>query len=78
MSTGDYVPCRPMLCEYGRPLVGNWPERIFMPQGWECPKCGRVYAPAMIMCPYCGKDQKEVAGTTDIDDPPHFTTTNET
>lgn len=22
-------------------------------QGWECPKCGRVYSPVMVMCSYC-------------------------
>lgn len=23
-------------------------------QGWECPKCGRVYSPSTCMCFYCG------------------------
>ena len=23
-------------------------------QGWECPKCERVYAPSVAMCLYCG------------------------
>lgn len=22
--------------------------------GWECPKCGRIYAPTQMMCLYCG------------------------
>lgn len=22
-------------------------------QGWECPKCGRVYSPSTPMCMYC-------------------------
>lgn len=22
-------------------------------QGWECPKCGRIYAPTQIMCVSC-------------------------
>ena len=26
-------------------------------QGWECPKCGRVYAPWVSMCSYCGNDK---------------------
>ena len=25
----------------------------FVPQGWECPKCGRVYAPSSPMCWFC-------------------------
>ena len=24
-------------------------------QGWECPKCGRVYSPNTLMCMYCSK-----------------------
>ena len=23
-------------------------------QGWQCPKCKRVYSPQTPMCPYCG------------------------
>lgn len=25
-----------------------------VPQGWECPKCKRVYSPATPMCYNCG------------------------
>ena len=25
-----------------------------MNKGWECPKCGRVYAPWVEKCKYCG------------------------
>lgn len=25
-------------------------------RGWECPKCGRVFAPHIDECPYCGGD----------------------
>lgn len=24
-----------------------------MNQGWECPKCGRVYAPVVLQCSHC-------------------------
>lgn len=27
-------------------------------QGWQCPVCGRVYAPFTPMCYYCGGEQK--------------------
>ena len=26
-------------------------------QGWECPKCGRVWAPWMYRCNICGKQE---------------------
>lgn len=27
------------------------------PQGWECPKCHRVYSPATPACFYCGNSK---------------------
>lgn len=37
----------------------------FIRQGWECPKCGRVYSPDTSMCMYCGqKDQNTYSTTT--------------
>lgn len=29
-------------------------------QGWECPKCGRVYSPSTSMCMYCGNESVSV------------------
>lgn len=34
-------------------------------QGWICPKCGRVYAPSVPMCQYCGGNSKPPTITTD-------------
>ena len=35
--------------------IGDFPQQDhFAPQGWVCPKCGRVYAPSTPMCWYCG------------------------
>jgi len=33
----------------------GWPPSTFTvtPMGWECPKCGRVYAPTIMMCFSC-------------------------
>lgn len=38
----------------GQRVVGQWPV-VSAPiaQGWECPKCGRIYSPSMVMCSYC-------------------------
>lgn len=30
---------------------------IFGQQGWICPKCGRVFSPYTMMCPYCKKEE---------------------
>lgn len=29
----------------------------FVPSGWCCPKCDRVYAPAVTECTHCNKDK---------------------
>jgi hypothetical protein len=34
----------------------------FAPQGWECPKCKRVYSPTTSMCFYC--PNRVTTGTT--------------
>ena len=33
-------------------------------KGWECPKCGRVYAPWVMKCSYCGNDTQPTTTTT--------------
>lgn len=39
-------------------------QPIFARQGWECPKCGRVYSPDTPMCWYCGDESKSTVTTT--------------
>jgi len=34
------------------------------PQGWECPKCHRVYSPSTFMCYYCGNSERYTTTTT--------------
>lgn len=36
----------------------------FVPQGWECPKCGRVYAPGWPFCTACGGKEVTVTNVT--------------
>lgn len=35
-------------------------------QGWECPKCGRVYSPTTPMCFYCVPVKGMTISTTGI------------
>ncbi len=32
-------------------------------QGWECPKCGYVYAPYMTQCTNCNRPEHEKVST---------------
>ena len=38
---------------------------FFAPQGWVCPKCGRVYSPTTSMCQYCGGTNRPPTITCD-------------
>jgi uncharacterized OB-fold protein len=35
----------------------------FIPQGWECPKCKRVYSPTTSVCSHCPQHNQGVATT---------------
>ena len=48
--------------------IGDYPPTFNAPQGWICPKCGRVYSPITSMCWYCGN---EVVTNTYTTDTPH-------
>lgn len=37
---------------------------FFVPQGWQCPCCRRVYAPFMSMCPSCSPPVVSFVTTT--------------
>ena len=45
------------------------------PQGWICPKCGRVYSPTTIMCICCGGIEVTDHTTASIDWTKNTTTT---
>lgn len=36
----------------------------FIPQGWECPKCKRVYSPQTLMCIACPSLTGSTSNTT--------------
>jgi ribosomal protein L37AE/L43A len=42
-------------------------------QGWQCPMCGRVYAPWMAQCLYCGNERLGYTYTTETNPMMHMT-----
>ena len=38
-------------------------QTSFIPQGWECPKCKRVYSPTTSMCTHCPQHSQGVTST---------------
>lgn len=51
LTTGDGIGSMCLDC---RNKIKPVQEFIpFYQQGWECPKCGRVYSPTTVMCFYC-------------------------
>ena len=38
-------------------------QTSFIPQGWECPKCKRVYSPTTSMCSHCPEHSQGYAST---------------
>lgn len=40
-----------------KPYHMNEVNGVFGQQGWICPKCGRVFSPYTMMCPYCKKEE---------------------
>ena len=46
-------------------IYNPWQEpNLSAPQGWVCPKCGRVYSPTTPMCFYCGSEDHITISTT--------------
>jgi hypothetical protein len=35
----------------------------FIPQGWECPKCKRVYSPTTTMCAHCPEHKQGITSS---------------
>ena len=49
-------------------------QTSFIPQGWECPKCKRVYSPTTSMCAHCPQHTQGITsyGTTSTANFHHF------
>ncbi len=44
--------------------MSDWDRIGFIPQGWQCPVCKRVYSPMTPMCYHCGDSKTVTIGTT--------------
>ena len=44
----------------------------FVPQGWQCPICKRVYSPFTPMCWYCGNGKQTTVTSTGTDINPGY------
>jgi hypothetical protein len=53
-------------------------NKPFIQQGWQCPVCGKVYAPSTPMCWSCPAkaDQTWINGTGQAPDKPNVKTTS--
>jgi hypothetical protein len=40
------------------------PDYGFIQQGWECPKCHRIYSPTQSFCLYCNDKRVTYSSTT--------------
>lgn len=39
-------------------------EPLYIPKGWQCPVCKRVYAPDYPWCTFCGQEMQITTTTT--------------
>lgn len=74
MSSKQYCP---ECGGYHESMTGGCPSimqntRLYpISKGWQCPICDRVYAPTIIMCPYCGGAETDNV-TTDFTDKDYY------
>ena len=50
------------------PPIEQWSSGQFKRQGWECPKCKRVYAPHVEECEHCRPPDESLVVTTTLHD----------
>lgn len=48
------------MCEFGTETLGT------IPRGWQCPICKHVYAPFVVECMHCGKNDSKAEVIVDV------------
>ena len=56
-STANTMPENKSAVTAHKTTECNIPAPKFIPQGWECPKCGAVLAPNQSYCPFCSPSE---------------------
>lgn len=56
-STANTMPENKSAVTAHKTTECNIPTPKFIPQGWECPKCGAVLAPNQSYCPFCSPSE---------------------
>lgn len=57
-------PCTICFPQYNFGLIGD--IKASVPVGWECPKCGTVYAPNWFSCDNCGPKNTNTKSTLEV------------
>lgn len=58
-STANTMPENKSAVTAHKTTACNIPAPKWIPQGWECPKCGAVLAPNQSYCPFCSKKESD-------------------
>lgn len=59
-STANAVPAdNKSTATDSKSAACNIPAPKWIPQGWECPKCGAILAPNQSYCPFCSKKEND-------------------
>lgn len=58
-STANAMPTDKSTATDSKSAACNIPAPKWIPQGWECPKCGAILAPNQSYCPFCSKKEND-------------------
>ena len=56
-STANPTPVAKNTVTDSKSTACNIPAPKWIPQGWECPKCGAILAPNQSYCPFCSPSE---------------------
>ena len=56
-STANAMPADRSTVTDPKSTACDIPGKLFLQQGWECPKCGAVLAPNQSYCPFCSPSE---------------------